>query len=169
MRSNLSPEELHSLIGDDTEGWEKSFDDKFELESEGCSECGGFELIDKTMERYPRGKYYCEYDLEKIKDFIRDLLSSHLTLLEGKEIVICSGIKLKDGRVLRCHRHGDGMLNAHHNGWELAEGTEQQGFVTSKGRYVSRQEGRKLQDEAGIKSADREGYRGDTLFSEDLY
>lgn len=86
-----------------------------------------------------------------------------------KEIVICAGIKLKDGRVLRCHRHGDGMLNAHHNGWELAEGMEQQGFVTSKGTYVSREEGRKLQDAAGIKSADKEGYRATTLFSEDLY
>ncbi len=86
-----------------------------------------------------------------------------------REIVICSGIKLKDGRVLRCHRHGDGMLNAHHNGWELAEGMEQQGFVTSTGRYVSREEGRKLQDVAGIKSVDKDGYRNNTLFSEDLY
>ena len=85
------------------------------------------------------------------------------------EIVICAGIKLKDGRVLRCHRHGDGMLNAHHNGWELFNGIEQQGFITSKGRYVSREEGRKLQDKAGIKSADKDGYRGNTLFSEDLY
>lgn len=89
---------------------------------------------------------------------------------DGKEeIVICAGIKLADGRVLRCHRHGDGMLNAHHNGWKLAEGVEQQGFVTSTGRYVSREEGRKLQDLAGIPSADKDGYRGTTLFSEDLY
>ena len=86
-----------------------------------------------------------------------------------KEIVICSGIKLEDGRVLRCHRHGDGMLNAHHNGWKLFAGIEQQGFITSTGRYVSRKEGRILQDLAGIKSAAKEGYRGDTLFSEDLY
>lgn len=85
------------------------------------------------------------------------------------EIVICSGIKLEDGRVLRCHRHGDGMLNAHHNGWKLAEGEEQQGFITSTGRYVSREEGRKLQEAAGIPSADPEGYRYNTLFSEDLY
>lgn len=86
-----------------------------------------------------------------------------------KEIVICAAIKCDDGRILRCNRHGDGMLNAHHNGWKLAEGSEQQGFITSKGRYVSREEGRILQDEAGIPSADPEGYRGKTLFSEDLY
>lgn len=86
-----------------------------------------------------------------------------------KETVICSAIKLEDGRVLRCHRHGDGILNAHHNGWKLAKGTEQQGFITSRNRYVSREDGRKLQDEAGIKSADKDGYRGKILFSEDLY
>lgn len=49
----------------------KRFDDRFELESQGCSECGGYELIDKTEKRYPKGKYYCEQDLEKIKSFIQ--------------------------------------------------------------------------------------------------
>ena len=86
-----------------------------------------------------------------------------------KEIIICSGIKLKDGRILRCHRHSDGILNAHRNGWKLFNGIEQQGFITSTGRYVSRKDGRKLQDLAGIKSTDKGGYRGITLFSEDLY
>lgn len=50
------------------------FDEKFELESQGCSECGGFELIDKTEIRFPRGKYYCEYDLDKIKSFIDQII-----------------------------------------------------------------------------------------------
>ena len=44
-----------------------------------------------------------------------------------------------------------------------------QGFITSENRYVGREEGRILQDKAGIKSADKGGYRGKTLFSEDLY
>ena len=48
-------------------------------------------------------------------------------------------------------------------------GKMEQGFITSKNRYVSREEGRKLQDEAGIKSIDKDGYRYNTLFSEDLY
>ncbi len=48
----------------------KKFDEKFELEPEGCSECGGFELIDKTEIKYPKGKYHCEYDLEKVKNFL---------------------------------------------------------------------------------------------------
>jgi len=45
----------------------------------------------------------------------------------------------------------------------------EQGFVTSKNRYVSREEGRSLQEAAGIKSAGKDGYRGNTLYSEDLY
>jgi len=46
------------------------FDERFELEAQGCSECGGFELIDKKEEQFPKGKYHCEYDLEKIKSFL---------------------------------------------------------------------------------------------------
>lgn len=102
----------------------------------------------------------------------QELLKAYADFWEAqfpKETVICAAVKLEDGRILNCHRHGDGMLNAHHNSWKLHEGIEQQGFTTSKGRYVSREEGRKLQDAAGILSADREGYRGTTLFSEDLY
>lgn len=50
--------------------WEERFDKKFELEEQGCSECGGFELVDHNELRYPKGKYHCEYDLDKIKLFI---------------------------------------------------------------------------------------------------
>ena len=86
-----------------------------------------------------------------------------------KEIVICAAIKCSDGTILRCHRHGDGMLAAHERGLKLWDGIEQQGFITSQNRYVGREEGRKLQDAAGIPSFDKDGYRGTTLFSEDLY
>lgn len=129
-----------------TEGWKTEFREYF----------------DKTLK--PKKPTMGNLDRELCVDFIDKLLSQ-----VKAEVVICAAIKLKDGRVLRCHRHGDGMLNAHHNGWELAEGIEQQGFITSKGRYVSREEGRKLQDAAGVKSVDPEGYRGTTIFSEDLY
>lgn len=44
-----------------------------------------------------------------------------------------------------------------------------QGFITSRGRFVSREEGRHLQDSAGIASLARHGYIGRSLFSEDLY
>jgi len=55
----------------ESEDWEAEFDKIFELESQGCSECGGTELIDKREIRFPKGKYHCEWDLDKIKDFIR--------------------------------------------------------------------------------------------------
>ena len=45
-----------------------------------------------------------------------------------------------------------------------------QGFITSDNRFVERKEGMKIQKRAGILSAEKDGgYRGDILFSEDLY
>lgn len=84
-----------------------------------------------------------------------------------KEIVICAAVKAQNGKVIRGHRHSDCIqaIYARH----LRPMEDAQGFITSLGRFVTRTEGRKLQDAAGIKSVDPEGYRGNTLFSEDLY
>lgn len=95
-----------------------------------------------------------------------------------KEIVICAAVKV-NGRVFIGYRHGQALqVMRDILGWEMS-GKEmlhylqkheaEQGFVTSTRRFVSRQEGRRLQNEAGIPSADKDGYRADTLFSEDLY
>lgn len=90
--------------------------------------------------------------------------------ITNKEIVICAAVKTRSGKIFRGHRHSDAIKAAHEEGWTMKDlGFADQGFITSLNRYVSREEGRKLQNEAGIKSADPEGYRGDTLFSEDLY
>jgi hypothetical protein len=87
-----------------------------------------------------------------------------------KEIVICAAVKTTDGKVIRGHRHADAIHAAMNEGYALKDlSFADQGFVTSKNRYVSREEGRKLQEFAEIPSADPEGYRGNTLFSEDLY
>ena len=86
-----------------------------------------------------------------------------------KEFVICSAVKTTTGRIIRGHRHGDCYKAILSRGLKPSNGVNAQGFITSKNRYVSRDEGRKLQDAAGIKSVDPEGYRGTTLFSEDLY
>ncbi len=83
-----------------------------------------------------------------------------------KEIVICAAIKYKDGSIIRGHRHGDCAYDCHLPLKKDFKG-HVQGFITSTNRFVTREEGRKLQDAAGIKSVDR--YRADTLFSEDLY
>lgn len=94
-----------------------------------------------------------------------------------KEICICAAIKVetdKGERIQRCHRHHEA---ARHINWMWRDGqiTDEQyqntvqGFVTSKNRFVDRYEGMKIQKAAGIKSVDRDGYRGEQLFSEDLY
>jgi hypothetical protein len=86
------------------------------------------------------------------------------------EICICAAIRLADGRVIRGHRHAHCMRTA----FDLRIPTLEiraadQGFVTSRHRYVGRVEGYRLQVAAGIPSADPGGYRVDRLFSEDLY
>lgn len=87
-----------------------------------------------------------------------------------KEICICAAIKTKEGIVIRGHRHADAIKAAMTEGFKLTDlSFADQGFVTSRNRYVTREEGRKLQDAAAIKSANPEGYMPNTLFSEDLY
>jgi len=86
-----------------------------------------------------------------------------------KEICICAAVVDNTGKVIRGHRHDDCFkrIISMKNKPESAQWA--QGFITSYDRYVTREEGRILQDEAGIKSVDPGGYMGDTLFSEDLY
>ena len=92
------------------------------------------------------------------------------------EICICAAVRLADGRIFRGHRHHDCLRTAEAVvEWQEAGSWEHkhlsghtQGFVTSKNRYVDRQEGLALQRAAGIESYARDGYRCE-LFSEDLY
>jgi len=96
-----------------------------------------------------------------------------------KEFVICAAVRV-NGYVWNGHRHGHAMQAMRDEiGWEMTgkelhdfyigDGKMEQGFTTSRGRFVTREEGRQLQEEAGIKSVDKDGYRSNTLFSEDLY
>ena len=55
------------------ENWKEEFDKRFELLSQGCSECGGDYLVDLAVPK--ESGYFCEYDLHKIKDFISTLLA----------------------------------------------------------------------------------------------
>jgi len=90
---------------------------------------------------------------------------------EGKEIVICSAVRMSDGYTVRGHRHSDAIRVAHgipRYEDERPHGDDQ-GFITSTNRYVTREEGRKIQNEARIPSHDSVGYKGDDLYSEDLY
>lgn len=64
---NKSQKEIEELV--------EEFRGRFELENQGCSECGGFELVDMEETRYPKGEYHCEYDLEKVYDWLRKALT----------------------------------------------------------------------------------------------
>ena len=86
---------------------------------------------------------------------------------EGPEVCVCAAIRLKNGKVITGRRDGEILVNAFFLGFDHRGST--QGFMTSKGRFVTRTEGRKLQDAAGIPSRAKDGYRGDKLYSEDLY
>jgi len=86
-----------------------------------------------------------------------------------KEICICAAIRTEDDKIILGHRHSDCFTAMRVRNKKEAHIFDSQGFITSFNRFVTRKEGRKLQDAAGIKSADPEGYRGDTLYSEDLY
>jgi len=106
---------------------------------------------------------------EEIRDMKFAVAKEIEKIVDNEEICICAAVKTKDGQVIRGHRHGDCYQTMIRMKLEASPLVESQGFVTSKNRYVTREEGRILQDKAGIKSADPEGYRGKTLFSEDLY
>ncbi len=99
-----------------------------------------------------------------VNRFLNDRKSS-----TPNEIVICSAVKTTDGQIVRGHRHGDCIHTIYRMNLVPDTAIEAQGFVTSSNRYVTRDEGRRLQDAAGIPSIAPEGYRGSTLFSEDLY
>lgn len=87
------------------------------------------------------------------------------------EFCICAAVKTTDGRIIRGHRHDGAMQTAWNMKLTLVPYTEdQQGFVTSKGRYVNREEAAALQRAAGIKTVDPTRIDfPDELLSEDLY
>lgn len=86
-----------------------------------------------------------------------------------REIVICAAVKTTKGIIIRGHRHADCIHTMQRMGLKYSNGVNAQGFITSRNRYVTRVQGRKLQDAAGISSASPEGYTGTRLYSEDLY
>lgn len=94
--------------------------------------------------------------------------------LSDPEICICAAVRMPDGYIVRGHRHADCLATAAKIPGYTVTGShhphgEDQGFVTSKNRYVNRREAMQLQLDANIDSVSRDGYCGWDLFSEDLY
>jgi hypothetical protein len=94
-----------------------------------------------------------------------------LFVKDPPEVCVCSAWKTADGQLITGRRHPDCLAEMADRGLERLKQPDEDGFLTSKGRFVTRREGRMLQDAAGIPSAsaDGKGYRGDSLYSEDLY
>lgn len=91
--------------------------------------------------------------------------------MKNPEFCICAAAVANDGRIIRGHRHNNCLATMAGMGLRLMNGPSEvtQGFITSTGRYVSRKAARALQESAGIASVADGGYRGDELYSEDLY
>jgi len=87
-------------------------------------------------------------------------------ILSEDEICICAAIKCNDGTIVRGNRHGDCYITAKAMKKKLSR---DQGFITSKNRYVRRKEACILQNKAGIKSIWSGKEIKKILFSEDLY
>lgn len=85
-----------------------------------------------------------------------------------KEIIICSAIKTSAGTIIRGHRHNDCLERMQR--MKLSPINSEQGFITSRNRFVTRTNAWVIQTESGIKSKDPRGYSDSgVLFSEDLY
>ena len=84
------------------------------------------------------------------------------------ETCICAAVRTPSGLVIRGNRHYDALRTLAETGHVNCREAEQ-GFITSRARFVSRREGRALQIAAGIPSARKTGYHATLLFSEDLY
>src|SRR5512146_2217657 len=78
----------------------------------------------------------------------------------SSEICLCAAIKTASGRIYPGRRHGHCAVSIYYleNEEEKKKTGQVQGFLTSKGRFVDRVEGLRLQKAAGIKSAAPEGY-----------
>lgn len=98
-----------------------------------------------------------------------DQFNQQIDAARDKEFCICAACLSEEGEIFRGHRHSD-CFAAMHLRAKKPDKHESQGFITSRGRYVNREEGFKLQLAAGKTSANPGGWvRKGELYSEDLY
>lgn len=140
-------------------------------------------IIERPCPKCTTASYFDKQFAHEISKAKIDLLEKHLEEMlhplylvnpEGilpveKEIAICAAVRTTTGKVFRGHRHSDCFMAIKGRFLIPGDKEEDQGFITSRNRYVDRIEGKKLQDAAGIPSLDPNGYHGNRLFSEDLY
>jgi hypothetical protein len=84
--------------------------------------------------------------------------------VNNAEVVVEAAVRLEDGSIVTGRRHADCIRKA-----KCWVSQSAQGFLTNRGRFVDRREGKSLMVAAGWRSVAEGGYRGDYLYSEDLY
>jgi hypothetical protein len=91
----------------------------------------------------------------------------------NRERCICAAIVMPSGEIIEGRRHFDCLTIIRKRGdYRLDICAAKQGFMTSLGRFVDRQEGMNIQRAAGLPSAfsaDGSYISKTDLFSEDLY
>lgn len=134
------------------------------------------DFISHDMDIQPYGEVDVEARRKAIVEAYMTEYFGGLELSTRPEFVICSAVRASDGRVIRGHRHNDAIRTLTGiPGYEKERPHgDDQGFVTSHGRYVNRKEGCKIQKAAGIPSVldgtkGNEPYLHGELYSEDLY
>jgi hypothetical protein len=151
----------------------------FRIEKDVPNMRAAFFLTEEACDRHiiAQGHHYNEtarsyaisacynYELENVMNYVKDYTP---------EIVICAAVKCAD-RIVRGHRHANCIDTAHRMGLDTSHMSEDEGFITSRNRFVSRVEGYNIQVAAGIHSV-LEGtehadgvYLHGELYSEDLY
>lgn len=103
----------------------------------------------------------------KVKQIIAEINKNYSQQPEY-ELPACAAVR--DNRtyaVVADRRHGDCLSRM--NALQIPKDCRTQGFVTNRGRFVDRREAFRLMQAAGIPSAAEGGYRGEELYSEDLY
>ena len=99
---------------------------------------------------------------------IIDVSDVRLRACELPELPACAAMRhIALGVIFAGKRHAECIASA--NSLGLGSKDCIQGFMTTKGRFVNRQEAFRLMQNEGIESASPDGYRGFDLYSEDLY
>jgi hypothetical protein len=86
------------------------------------------------------------------------------------EICICAAVRSLEGPIIRGHSHRDCRDGITRRGLHLSINIDDEGFITSRNRFVTRWEGFELMRKVNWKSRNPQGYQlCGWLFSEDLY
>lgn len=124
----------------------------------------------------------CNRAMDTFERIINPTSTEARVLTDMREICVCAAIRMPDGYIVRGHRHDDclitaGCMTRYMRAKDVLHHAEQ-GFLTTTGRFVDRQEGMRLMKASDAmcrwNEQDWKPFReldvmNDMLFSENLY